>query len=59
MQCSCGGPTEDRQVVRKKRVVSEYARCESCGRVHVWWSTDVRAYNAPVSQEAKGRISRG
>ena len=46
MQCSCGGPTEDRKVVRKKRVVSEYARCESCGRVHVWWSTDVRTNNA-------------
>lgn len=46
MQCKCGGSTKDKRVVRNKRVVSEYAECESCGRVHVWWSNDVRTDNA-------------
>lgn len=46
MQCKCGGSTKDKRVVKNKRVVSEYAECESCGRVHVWWSNDVRTDNA-------------
>jgi hypothetical protein len=33
MQCSCGGSTIDRKVIRDKKTAGEYMYCQSCGRV--------------------------
>lgn len=42
MQCNCGGHTEGvHKVQRDKRVVGEYQRCPSCGRVLWLWRDDV------------------
>ena len=32
MECSCGSETKEHRIVRKKKVVCEYQRCEQCGR---------------------------
>jgi hypothetical protein len=32
MYCSCGGFTQDHEIVRKKAVVGRFARCKTCGR---------------------------
>lgn len=45
MQCSCGGETESRVVIRQKAPVARYERCKACGRI-CWrhfapgWSAD-------------------
>jgi len=33
MQCKCGGSTKTHTKVKNKKVVSQYYRCTSCGRV--------------------------
>lgn len=35
MQCSCGGETREKKIVRGGKTVCEYQRCTSCGRQHV------------------------
>jgi len=32
MECNCGAETQERQIVRKKKVVCTYVRCPKCGR---------------------------
>ena len=42
MNCSCGGHTESvHKVQREKKLVGEYQRCPSCGRVLWLWKADV------------------
>ena len=40
MQCSCGGVTQDKQVVKDKEVVTEYKECTSCGRVIITYTKE-------------------
>jgi len=44
MQCSCGGATKPRTEVKGGEVVTQYERCEACGRVCITWQ-------APKSDE--------
>ena len=46
MECSCGGTMKTHEVVRQKKVVGEYAKCEyidkdkkrrGCGRIYWYW----------------------
>ena len=40
MQCSCGGETLDRKVIRDKKLAGEYARCPNCGRILWLWKSE-------------------
>lgn len=55
MECSCGGLTQDRETVVNQEVVNKYARCSSCGRVHVYW---VKPAPTPINglMEKKDRL---
>lgn len=40
MQCTCGGETIDKDVIRNKKKAGEYRECRRCGRMSWIWKTD-------------------
>jgi len=40
MKCNCGGATEDHEVIRMKKVIGNYARCDKCRNVKWTWKAD-------------------